>query len=489
MSASHVQPEQIPRSSTRGLLLGLGATPVAALLAGVVLFIVLTLVFGFNRALWGFPLWGGLMLSGLIPVGDRKLVEWLPIGIGLMTRKLTRQDRYRYRILSPRPDGTLALPGRAAALRLVEDVGTGAALIHDPNGKTLVAIGRVSHGDFLLLSDEAKQEKSVLFARMVSTLALSDGIWRIQVLTRSIPDSGYSISQYWEQMKAQSLSAVASESYEDLIQELGGATERHETLLAISLDLRKCEATIKAYGGGITGAVKVMAERMVTAETATQSAQLKISEWLTRPELAHLIRTTYDPAAAVELDQHPSLGQYVPHAGPMAVQENWATYETDSAIHKTMLISWPGIPAWPGFLRPLVVHPGIRVAFSLIFEPIPRDKAMSSAKREVINEAIAAAERQRSGQISTILNDQDEQAATQHLADVAAGHTDVWYAGLVTVSAKGKTELTQAVESVKSSAIEAGCELRVLYGQQATLFPAAALPLCQGLPKFKGVGL
>lgn len=489
MSETTCQPEQIPRSSTRGLFFGLGASPALALLAGVVLFIVFTLVVGFNKALLGFPLWGSLMVSGLIPVGDRKLVEWLPIGIGLMARKLTRQDRYRYRILSPRPDGTLALPGREAALRLVEDATTGAALIHDPNGKTLVAIGRVTHGDFLLLSEEAKQEKSMLFARMISTLALADGIWRIQILTRSIPESGYSITQYWEKMKPQSFSGAASESYEDLIAEMGGATERHETLLAISLNLRKCEQIIKAYGGGITGAAKVMAERMVTAETATQTAQLKISEWLTRPELAHLIRTTYDPDAAVELDQHPKLGRYIPHAGPMAVQENWATYETDSAIHKTMLISWPGIPAWPGFLRPLVVHPGIRVAFSLIFEPIPRDKAMSSAKREVINEAIAAAERQRSGQISTILNTQDEEAATQHLADVAAGHTDVWYAGLVTVSAKGKTELTQAVESVKASAIEAGCELRVLYGQQASLFPAAALPLCQGLPRFKGVSL
>jgi len=55
------------------------------------------------------------------------------------------------------------------------------------------------------------------------------------------------------------------------------------------------------------------------------------------------------------------------------------------------------------------------------------------------------------------------------------------YTGLVSVSAATEEELETAVASIEQAAIQASCETRLLVGQQAQAFTAAALPLCRAL--------
>ncbi|MFX5574662.1 SCO6880 family protein, partial [Acinetobacter baumannii] len=75
-----------------------------------------------------------------VPVGGRKLIEWLPIALRWVSRITGGQLLFRARIVKPRPAGTLALPGDAALLREYLDPATDAAMIHDPHAQTLTAV-------------------------------------------------------------------------------------------------------------------------------------------------------------------------------------------------------------------------------------------------------------------------------------------------------------------------------------------------------------
>lgn len=51
--------------------------------------------------------------------------------------------------------------------------------------------------------------------------------------------------------------------------------------------------------------------------------------------------------------------------------------------------------------------------------------------------------------------------------------------GRSSVSAASAEELDSAIAAIEQAAIQASCETRLLVGQQAQAFTAAALPLCR----------
>ena len=64
-------------------------------------------------------------------------------------------------------------------------------------------------------------------------------------------------------------------------------------------------------------------------------------------------------------------------------------------------------------------------------------------------------------------------------ADLTAGHGILRVTGLIAISAAQPDELERAVCAIEQAAIQASCETRRLWGQQAQAFAAAALPLCR----------
>jgi len=79
-----------------------------------------------------------------------------------------------------------------------------------------------------------------------------------------------------------------------------------------------------------------------------------------------------------------------------------------------------------------------------------------------------------------------DQSDAQELSDVMdreraliAGHADLRFTGLIAVTAGTKEELDSALSQVQRAATQCGCETRLLLGQQARAFTAAALPLAR----------
>ena len=424
-----------------------------------------------------FPIILFFVALAFVGVGGRKLIEWAPIGARWLWRSTGGQLLYRRRIVKPRPAGTLALPGDAARLRQWVDPETGAVMVHDPHAATLTAIVGVSHPAFVLL-DPAEQERRVVsWGRVLATACRSGRIASVQVMERTLPDSGKGLADWWEQHGNRS-DSWASTTYGELVDRAGPAGERHASTVSISLDMKVAGRAIRAAGGGKRGAAAVLRQEMATMLAALRSADLSPGEWLTPGDLALILRSAYDPAVAGALERHGDIGRDLATAGPVAVTESWGSLRSDSAHHCVLWISeWPRSLVYPGFLAPLLLSSGIRRTFTLLYTPMRTDRAARDIRKKKTEYISDAAQRQKIGQIEDAQQTAEYQDVLQQEADLTAGHGVLRATGFVAVSASDPDELERAVAAIEQAAIQASCETRRLWGQQAQAFASAALPL------------
>lgn len=479
-SEYELTPVKFSRLTTRGLILGLSLSQVIVLAVAAVVFVA-SLYAGGSAALFTAPAWGSAVGLAVVGVGGRKLVEWVPITGHWLWRKAARQTAYRRRIAKPRPAGTLALPGDAAALRQYEDPETGAVMVHDPHQQTLTAILEVNHPAFVLM-DPGEQERRVhAWGRVLSTVCRSGRVARLQVLERTLPDSGSGLTQWWAEHGRDDGSWVAN-TYRELIDRAGPTGERHITTISLQLDMRAAARQIRAAGGSLRGAAAVLGQEMHTLTTALRAADLKPSDWYTPGQLAVMLRTAYDPQVASSLDRAGDLGRDLATAGPVAVEETWSRLRSDSAHHAVLWINqWPRAMVYPGFLAPILLSSGIRRSVTLLCDPVRSDQAARDIRKKKTEYISDAAQRQRIGQIEDASQSAEYQDVLQQEADLTAGHGVLRFTGLIAVSADTVDELDAAVAAVEQAAIQASCETRLLVAQQAQAFVAAALPLGRGI--------
>ena len=474
-------PVQFSRLTKRGIMLGL-SLPQLVVLGVAILAVVASLYTGGGMGLaWTSPLWSSAALVAVIPAGGRKIIEWVPILARWVARTYLGQLIYRHRIIKPRPAGTLALPGDAAALREWEDPETGAAMIHDPHAQTITAILGVSHPAFVLLDPGEQQRRVSGWGRVLAATCRSGRIARIQVSERTLPDSGSGLAEWWRTHGTNDGSWAAT-TYAELIERAGPAGERHATTISLALDMKAAARQIRTSGGGMRGAAVVLRQEMTTMTTALRAAELTSTGWLTPGEVAVILRSAYDPAAAPALERHGALGRDLATAGPVAVTETWDRLRSDSAFHAVLWINeWPRSQVFPGFLAPLVLSNGILRTLALHYTPVRADQAARDLRRKKTELISDASQRRKIGQVEDASASAELDDVLQQEADLTAGHGVLRVSGLISVSAPTVDELDAAVAAVEQAAIQASCETRRLVGQQAVAFAAAALPLCRSV--------
>jgi hypothetical protein len=219
---------------------------------------------------------------------------------------------------------------------------------------------------------------------------------------------------------------------------------------------------------------------MATMLAALRSADLSPGDWLTPGDLALILRSAYDPAVAGALERQGDIGRDLATAGPVAVTESWGSLRSDSAHHCVLWISeWPRSLVYPGFLAPLLLSSGVRRTFTLLYTPLRTDRAARDIRKKKTEYISDAAQRQKIGQIEDAQQTAEYQDVLQQEADLTAGHGVLRCTGFVAVSASDPDELERAVAVVEQAAIQASCETRRLWGQQAQSFAVAALPVAR----------
>lgn len=474
-------PVQFSRLARRGILLRLSLPQVIALAIGTMTIVIALYSAGATGVGWTSPIWGIAAASAAIPIGGRKIVEWLPVCSRWVWRAALGQLTYRRNLVRPRPVGTLALPGDAAALREWSDPESRSVMIHDPHAQTLTAIVAVSHPAFALLDPGEQNRRVAGWGRVLAGACRSGRIARLQVSERTLPDSGTGLNEWWERHGTDDDSWAAT-TYRDLIGRAGPAGERHATTISLSLDLAAASRSVRTQGGGIRGGVAVLRQEMVALTGALRAADLTVDRWLDADELATVLRTAYDPSVGVDLDRYTGVGRSLASAGPVAVAESWDRLRTDSACHAVLWISeWPRSQVFPGFLAPLVFTNGILRTVSLHYLPVRADQAARDIRKKKTELISDTYQRRRMGQIEDASATAEYDDVLQQEADLTAGHGVLRTTGLVCVTAPTIDELEAAVTTIEQAAIQASCETRRLVGQQAQAFTAAALPLCRSV--------
>lgn len=473
------KPVKFSRLSRRGVLMGLSLSRLTALSLGGLTLVGALYAGGGMLIIYTAPIWLLSAALACVPIAGRTAVDWIPVAARWASRTMTGQRRYRRRIVRPRPGGTLALPGDAARLREYTDPDTGAVMVHDPHDGTLTVILEVSHPAFVLLDPGDQERRIAAWGRVLATLCRSGRIATVQVLERTLPDSGTGLAEWWVRHGLQDGSWPA-EIYAELIERAGPAGERHATTLSLSLDLQACARQIRTAGGGLRGSAAVLRQEMTTLVAALRAADLAPSAWYTAGQLAVVLRGTYDPAIAPALQRHGHLGHDLAIAGPVAVIESWDRIRTDSAFHAVLWVSeWPRSLVYPGFLSPVLLSSGIQRSFSLLCTPLRTDQAARDIRKKKVEHISDAAQRAKIGQVDDATQTAEFDDVLQQEADLTAGHGILRYTGLISITATTSDELEAAVAAIEQAAIQASCETRRLVGQQAQAFTAAALPLAR----------
>ena len=284
-----LRPVKFSRLTRRGVLLGLSGGQLVVVGIGA-LTLVFALYLGGGMILaFALPIIGVCAALTWIGVGGRKLIEWLPIITRWVWRSTGGQLLFRRRIVAPRPAGTLALPGDAASLRQWVDPETGAVMVHDPHQATLTAIVALSHPAFTLLDPIDQQRRVASWGRVLATACRSGRIATLQVMERTLPDSGRGLAQWWSKHGTHD-DSWTSTTYGELIERAGPAGERHASTISVSLNMKVAARAIRAAGGGNRGAASVLRQEMSTIAAALRAADLAPSDWLEPGDLAVIMR-------------------------------------------------------------------------------------------------------------------------------------------------------------------------------------------------------
>lgn len=474
-------PVRISRRSSKGIIFGLSTLSLIMVGAGILVAVLAV----FNGQLIGllitFPVWGALAASGLLPIGEQKAIQWLPVVGHYLWRRQTKNTEYRAKLSKPRPAGTLFLPGDHAALRSLRDVHNSAVYIHDPHNNTLTGIIKISHPSFLLADPDHKQRRIDGFARMMSAACESRNIAAVSIVERSQSDSGHALREWWDKNRHDQ-SEVAAADYEQLVEDAGPAGDRHDSYIAVTISLSAAARAIKNQGGGTKGQAAVMRGELDTVARLARSAELSVNGLMTTNELAVYIRTAYDPAVAVTLAEQAEIGRALETAGPLTVSEKWDHIRTDSAYGRTFWISeWPRTQIEPGFLFHTLVSQKLERVFTLTAQPMDRAVATKKIRRQKVEYITDKAQKQKGGFLTDLNQDVEFAELEQREAELSQGHGIVRFFGLITVTARDLDELNAASDRLKHGAIQSSCEVRSLVGRQLQAFGTTVLPIGGGL--------
>ncbi|MDX2624001.1 SCO6880 family protein [Streptomyces sp. NPDC052071] len=476
---------KFPHRSRRGILLGLSLPQLSLASCMLALLLMTVISTGLLGAVALAPLWAASGALIAIRRHGRSLIDWAPIVTRYAHRRRTGQTLWLARpVTRPRQDGVLHLPGAAASLKVVTpgDSANGAAAVHDPHRQTLTAIARVTSRAFALLDPATQNHNVNSWGRALAGIARTGHIATVQVLERTVPDSGDTLTRHWTQ-NGRPETPVAGQIYSELVSSAGPAAAPHETYLAISLDLKAAKRLTAQAGGGLPGAFTVMEQTTASLAQAARNAGLMVTGWLSAREIAAVIRTAYDPKALAALQQWSETGRAEAEpaaAGPVVQFEEYDRLATDSARHATYWVeNWPRTEMGAGFLHGIMFTAGVRRSLSLIYAPQGLESALRDVQRRKAAIIADANERARRGQVDSEEDSVEYADVKTRERQLIAGHADVALTGLVTVTAETDALLDAACAQIETAAVTAGVDLRRLNYQQPDAFTVAALPLAR----------
>ena len=480
----------------RGLLAGLRGSQLA-ILGGTGLLVVLALralppASGFALAVTTLIVGVG---GGFVPVAGRTLDEWLPVLVGWVARSTSGNRRFSSQApakgLTERFDEQPSFPRSMREVNLLshEVPGAGARIgvLKDRRDGTYTGVLAARGKSFALLDGPEKSRRLSSWAGILSGLAREGGtVHRIQWIERTVPDPGNEVGKYLKENIKVPLDSAIARSYLEVVDQAGPTTQEHEVFIAVQIHSGRSNRAVKAAGGGDRGACEVLRRELAALSSSLMGTDIAVEGALTPRLVAHVLRSSFDPAsrqkiASIASKNPDRAGTSVVNAGPIAADEGWSSYRTDSGWHATYWIAeWPRIDVDPDFLAPLLLRTESMRTVSITMEPVSPLKAIRAVESARTSAAADEELRQRAGFVTTTRRRKEQDSLADHEHDLSEGHAFFRFAGFVTVTSTTKEELEGACSEIEEAAGRSFLDVRRLGGEQARAF-TYTLPLCRGL--------
>ncbi|HUP70788.1 MAG TPA: SCO6880 family protein [Acidimicrobiales bacterium] len=272
----------------------------------------------------------------------------------------------------------------------------------------------------------------------------------------------------------------AGAAYAELLSEAKASAARHEVLLAVTVEARRC----RGRGGAAVAATLLDQVRLLNVRL--MEAGLDPGPPLGPADLAQVIRVRLDPTAAGRLEERAAAvgqagGLSVSNAGPLAMRARWRSVAVDASVHAGYWVAeWPRLEVGPAWLEPLLLSTEAVRTVALLIEPVPPSQARRRIERDAVRLATDEEQRARGGFRIGARHHRAAAGLAEREAELVAGYPEVSFVGLVDVAAPTPQELESACASIEQAGAQAGVELRRLDGRH-DLVLAATMPLGIGL--------
>jgi hypothetical protein len=508
------------RERTAGVLLGLNWAQVITLGAALGLMLILVFAGGFPRGFFT-ALVIGVVAGGIVvpKVQGRPLLGW----VGLWLRYLLRGARDQLTFvrregttdhdeapaepsspvlmpgaastardeagrIKPGAGARLRLPGEANELR-VYTLPSGAGFVYDPRrGEGIVCAKINTSKAFALESFDAQEDRTANWREAMSAIARMPGVARVQHADQTTLISGSKVMEFYNAKGADAAAegrpsgeAVNPFLHAAFVELMAEAQDMpvHETWLTVVLSKEKVAKRIKSLGGGLPGFMSLALSVMTTIEGTLPASGTTVQAWHSPRSLAALVRSAFDPEASVVISERSGdwVGVAPGSAGPMAMEVFTDHVRTDGYLHRTYKVSeFPQAQARLGFLEPLIFAGDFRHTVSVVWVPKDVRKALNDVQRRKATWTTTTTLLKKLDRPHTLEHDRELEDINREETELVDGHARLDMAVLITVTGADEMELEANCSDVLARAVNANCELRVVYLEQDAALLAGALP-------------
>jgi hypothetical protein len=473
-----------------GIWLGLTAVQLAVALGGIVGGIVL-LNAGL-RPVFGIAVMGLAVGLAVVPWNGRPLVEALP-DIARAARTVVRPSRARW--FAPLDATELTLPGVLAATRILavdrHVFGQAthrekAAVVHDRRTGISTATLRVEGRQFTLASADDQQRMLALWGDALAPFSRERSPIAWVRWSEWAAPAGIEAQQAWfADHAAVGPDDPARRSYEALLAEAGPVATRHEILLTVAVDGRRCPA--RKGRNRTDAAIETLGAEVRLFAGRLQGAGLTVSGPLSPRQLTRAVAVRVDPARIARLDATGrTLGEAAGLAGPLAmgplaVDTRPKTWQADDTHHRAYWVSeWPRGDVGPEWLAQLMLFAGPVRTVSVFLQPVAPSSSRRAIERQAAKLDSDADQRSRTGFRVGAAHRRQREAVEEREAELVAGFAEQAYAGVVDVCGATPELLDEAAAEICQAAAACGIELRPLHWRHDQGV-AAGLPLAYGI--------
>jgi len=431
----------------------------------------------------------------------RSIHEWAPVLARFAVLRLSGAARWRAEL--PLLTGTAAdarreppLPPFLAGLAIVgvpglswcpATIATGVGVVRDRRAHTVSASVPVRGREFSLL-ERADQERALhqwgeVLAGFCAERGAVSRIRCTEWATATDLDEHLALAE----ARSGGLDSTPGRHYRQLLAEAAAHTVAHDLLVTVTVDPRRVRAQRRAGARAHEAAIDILGEELRLLSSRLDAAGLATGAPLSATQTAEAVRVRVDPAAQPVLrTRRRSLAELVGvvsgyNAGPLATDITWSALRCDGSWHRSFWIAeWPRFETGPGWLEPLLLHPGGTRTFALHYEPVPPSRSRRQIDRDATRLATDEEQRARTGFRIGAHHRRAQTAVAEREAELVAGYAELAYAGFLTVSAADREALDRSCAEYEQAAARAGLELRALDGRHETGL-VCALPIGRGL--------